>query len=367
MEPTTATPVEAANPRAVGRRRVLSGLALVLACLTILIATVAVWVHQVAFNTDRFTALVANVIDEPDVIAPLSTAVSAQVVKALDVQTRIAGRLPDVAKSLAPGITLAIQDGIASRLQVALARPEVQALLLKTVSIAHTQVMNLLRANPDAVSVVDGYVTIEVLPVVQAALTELQSVGLLPDGVQIPDLTTSEAPSVLVQRLSTALGVTLPADFGTIRLMPADRLLAARSVVQAFDILVVVLVVLSVVLAALAIWLARQRGRMVVYLAVGTIIAFLIGRIAINAFTDAAIDGIQNQGTALGIRSVVDATLEDLRRLTSIILVATAIVAVVAYLWGRPRWIVALTSGKDGPTGDAPASGEDDPAADLPG
>ncbi len=227
-----------------------------LACLTILLATVAVWVHQVAFNTDRFTGLVANVIDEPGVIAPLSAAVSEQVVVALDVQTRIAGRLPDVAKSLAPAITLAIQDGIASRLQVALARPQVQALLLKTVSIAHTRVMNLLRGNSDAVSVVDGYVTIEVLPLVQAALTELQSVGLLPDGVQIPDLTTSEAPGVLVQRLSTALGVTLPADFGTIRLMPADRLLARQTAVRAFDIIVVLLIVLSFVLVALAIWLA---------------------------------------------------------------------------------------------------------------
>ena len=65
VEPQPATPVEVANPRADGRRRVLSGVALVLACLTILLATVAVWVHQVAFNTDRFTGLVANVIDEP--------------------------------------------------------------------------------------------------------------------------------------------------------------------------------------------------------------------------------------------------------------------------------------------------------------
>ena len=96
---------------------------------------------------------------------------------------------------------------------------------------------------------------------------------------------------------------------------------------------------------------------MVVYLAIGTIIAFLIGRIAINAFTDALIDGIQDQGLALGIRSVVDATVEDLRRLTTIILVATAIVAVVAYLWGRPRWIVALTSGKDDQAGSGDVPG----------
>ncbi|HEY8199363.1 MAG TPA: hypothetical protein VIF44_06290, partial [Candidatus Limnocylindrales bacterium] len=324
MEPQTDTPVEVADPRAVGRRRILSGVALVLACLTILLATVAVWVHQVAFNTDRFTGLVANVIDEPDVITPLSAAVSEQVVVALDVQTRIASRLPDVAKSLAPAITLAIQDGIASRLQVGLARPQVQALLLKTVSIAHTQVMNLLRGNPDAVSVVDGYVTIEVLPLVQAALSELQSVGLLPDGVQIPDLTTSEAPGVLVQRLSTALGVTLPADFGTIRLMPADRLIAAQTAVRAFDIIVVLLIVLSFVLVALAVWLARDRRRMVVYLALGTLIAFLVGRLLIDAFTDALISGIQDQGLAMGVRTVVEATVDNLRSVTIIIVIATA-------------------------------------------
>ena len=42
----------AANQRTSGRRRVLSGFVLFLACLTILVTTVAVWTHQVALNTD---------------------------------------------------------------------------------------------------------------------------------------------------------------------------------------------------------------------------------------------------------------------------------------------------------------------------
>jgi hypothetical protein len=355
VEPTTTTAVQAANPRSARRRRVLSGIALVLACLTILLATVGVWAHQVAFNTDRFTSLVGNAVDNPALIAPVSAAISTQVVDALGVQDRIANRLPDVAKSLAPALTVAISDGIAARLQVALARPQIQAALLKMVSFTHARIMNLLRDNPDAVSVVNGYVTVDVFPVVQAALTELQSIGLLPDGVQIPDLSTGEAPSALVQRLSTALGVTLPADFGTIQLMPADRLLAARTAVRAFDIIVVLLVVLSVVLVALAIWLARDRRRMVVYLALGTLIAFILGRFAIDALTDALISGIQNQGLAGGVRSVVEATVDNLRSVTIVIVVATAIVAVVAYLWGRPRWLVALTSGKDDPEAGTPA------------
>jgi len=355
VEPTTTSAAQVANPRSTRRRRVLSGIALVLACLSIFLATVGVWAHQVAFNTDRFTSLVGNAVDDPALIAPVSAAISTQVVDALGVQDRITNRLPYVAKSLAPALPVAISDGIAARLQVALARPQIQAALLKMVSFTHARIMNLLRDNPDAVSVVNGYVTVDVFPVVQAALTELQSIGLLPDGVQIPDLSTGEAPSALVQRLSTALGVTLPADFGTIQLMPADRLLAARTAVRAFDIIVVLLVVLSVVLVALALWLARDRRRMVVYLALGTLIAFLLGRFAIDGVTDALISGIQDQGLAGGVRSVVEATVDNLRSVTIVIVIATAIVAVVAYLWGRPRWVVALTSGKDDPAGDVPA------------
>ena len=345
MDDTTAATLEAANPRAPRRRRVLSGIALVLAIVTILITTVAVWVHQVAFNTDRFTSLVTNVVDDPAIIDPLSAAISTQVVDALDVEARVAARLPDAAKPLAGALTVAVRDAIDRRLQVALANPRIQQALIKTVSFSHAALMKLLRAEPEAVSVVDGYVVVEVFPVVEAALTELQSMGLLPDGITIPDLSTPQAPGVLAQRLGAALGITLPADFGTIRLMPADRLLTARTVVRVFDIVVVLLIVLSVILVALAVWLASNRRRMVIYLGVGTIIAFILARLGVNAFTDALISGITDEGLSTGVRTVVDATVEDLRRLTTIILVATGIVAIAAYLWGRPKWVVAVTSG----------------------
>ena len=84
--------------------------------------------------------------------------------------------------------------------------------------------------------------------------------------------------------------MTLPPDFGTIQLVKADRLLAARSYVQAFDIIVVALIVLSVLLVALALWLARDRRRMVVYLGLGTLIAFLIARLAINGIENAVLE-----------------------------------------------------------------------------
>jgi hypothetical protein len=320
---------------------VLAGIALILACLAILITTVAVWAHQVAFNTNRFTALVGTVVDEPAVIDPLSDAIGTQVVSALDVQARIEARLPDAAKSLAAPLTLAFGDALDKRLQVALTDPRIQAALVRTLSFTHERVMNLLRDQSNAVSVVNGYVVVDVFPVVGAALAELQADGLIPADVQLPDLSTPGEPGELAGRVQTALGVTLPPDFGTIQLMPADRLLTARSIVRVFDIVVVLLIVLSIVLVALALWLSTDRRRMVVYLALGTIIAFLLARLATNAIANAVVAGIANEGLAGAVDAVVQATLADLRSLTVIILVATGILAVAAYLWGRPAWVTS--------------------------
>jgi hypothetical protein len=353
--PTTAVEVHGA-PAPRRRRRVLAGIALVLACLTILVTTVALWAHQVAFNTDRFTSLVSNVIDEPAVIDPLSSKVSAQVVQGLDVQTRVATRLPDAMKPLAAPITQAVQDAITTRLETALNNPRIQQALVRTISVAHQKVMNLLRDQSDAVQVVNGYVVVDVWPVVDAALAELQSMGLIPADIQLPDLSEADIGSRLGPRLESALGITLPADFGTIQLMPADRLLTARTVVRAFDLVVILLIVLSVVLVLLALWLARNRRMMVIYLALGVIIAFLLARLTTNTITSSVVGGIADEGLAGAVRTVVDTTVANLRQITAIILVATGIVAVAAYLWGRPRWVTSVASSVGGAAGQAGTS-----------
>ena len=318
----------------------------------------AVWAHQVAFNTDRFTALTENVLAQPELIDPISARVSNQIVVSLDVESRVAARLPDIAKPLAPTITAAVRDAIDNRLQVALANPDLQDALVKTVPFTHARIMNLLRDKSDAVSVVDGYVVVDVFPVVGTALTELQRMGLIPPDVR-RCRTCRPGPSLVrfAQRLSTALGVTLPEDFGTIQLMPADKLLTAQTAVRVFDFLVVGLVILSVLLVALALWLARNRRHMLIYLAIGIVISFLLSRLVLSDVEDAVVAGIKATDLQTGLRMMIDATIDDLRGWTSIILITTVIVAVVAYLWGRPKWAVAAAASVTG-SEDKPADPE---------
>lgn len=194
---------------------------------------------------------------------------------------------------------------------------------------------------------------IEVWPIVGAALDELQSEGLIPADIQLPDLSSPEPPGILSGRLATALGITLPADFGTIQLMPADNLLKYQSYVRAFDIIVVVLILVSLAFIALALWLSTRRRRMLMFLAIGTIIAFVLARLAINGIVGAVVSGIADADLALAVRTVIDAVVADFRGISTLILIALAIVAVAAYLGGRPRWATRLASGAGSAAGRA--------------
>jgi hypothetical protein len=126
--------------------------------------------------------------------------------------------------------------------------------------------------------------------------------------------------------------------------MPAGRLELARTVVRIFDLVIVLLVALTIILVALAVWLARDHRRMLIYVGIGTIIAFLVGRLAIRSVEGVIVGGIADGDVAGAARAMLDATLEDLRGLTLIILIGTVIVVIAAYLWGRPAWAVTTTS-----------------------
>ena len=61
---------------------------------------------------------------------------------------------------------------------------------------------------------------------------------------------------------------------------------------RAFDVVVILLVVLTVLLVTVALWLARDRRRMLIYLGIGTFVAFLVARLAIRSVEDAIVGGI---------------------------------------------------------------------------
>jgi hypothetical protein len=343
--PSAATAIRPMDKHSGRGRRALALVALVLACLVIVAATIGVWARQTLLNTDRFTALAAEIVDEPVIIDPVSDRVSTQVVESLGIEAKVAEVLPGPSTVLAPAIATAVQEAIDNRLQQALANPQFQQALLATVSTTHSRVVALLRDESTNLTVIDGYVYLNVFPIVGTALNELQQMGLIPATVVLPDLSAPDAPEALAQRLESALGVTLPPTFGSIKLMPADKLLQAQSVVRIFDIVVIGLVILAVVLIALALWLATDRRGMVIALAIGTFIAFILTRIALGAVREALITGVPDEDMAAALRAILQVVFADLRTLSLLALIVTVIVAIGAFLVGRTESVRSNAKG----------------------
>ena len=73
------------------------------------------------------------------------------------------------------------------------------------------------------------------------------------------------------------------------------------------------LIVVSLALIALALGLSTHRRRMLIYLAIGTIIAFVLARLAINTIVSSVVSGIQEEDLAGAVRVVIDAVISDFR------------------------------------------------------
>jgi hypothetical protein len=339
--PAAATP-EATRTRSGRRRAILAVILGILACLALVASTSLFWIHQTALNTDRWVSVTSSVAQDPEVIQSLSVALSEQVVTALDVRGRLTSVLPDKAGLLAGPITGTIE----SRIQVAMAKlmatEGFQKAWTNMNRVAHATVVKLLRGESDSVTLQNGYVTLNLFPLVGSALATLQSDGVLPANLPIPDLSDPSAPDQARAALQNALGVTLPDTFGTIPLIRADRLQAARTAVHVFDLLVVVALILTILLFIGATFLARDRRRAVLLLGGGVVLALLVARAVIRGVENGVVGAISDGPGQSTVRGVLDAALRDLFGVLFVVTVLGAIVALLAWLFGRREQVAEV-------------------------
>jgi hypothetical protein len=354
---TVTARTDAATPSGHGRLRgVLAGIALILASISITLFSVGGWVHQVALNTDRFTAVVEEISTDPAVTDAVAHRLSVQVVEALGVQERLEARLPDPLDPLAGAFATAVQDAIDTRLATALQEPALQEAWINAISTTHRALVALLREQTDAAVVIDGYVYFDAFVLLGPALTQLQSIGIIPADVVLPDLSARETVDALRTRLEAAIGITLPPDFGLVKLMPADRLLAARGIVKAFDLLIVLLAVVSIALALLSLWLAQRRLRQLVFLGLGAAIALVLARLAIRGVESLIVSGITDPDAAATAGAVLTTTVSNVLAFTNLVLIGSVVLAIVAYLASRPRWVVSAAGAARGGAGQVAAT-----------
>jgi hypothetical protein len=342
LDPSTAAAVP--TRRSGRRRRVLAGILGLLACLALVASTSLLWIHQAALNTDRWVAITANVAKDPAVVASLSEELSQQVMTGLDVQGRLQTALPDQARLLAGAISTTVQTRLTAAIAKLLSSDGFERAWSGANRVAHETLIKLLRGESDSVTLENGYVTLNLFPLVGAALANLQSDGIIPASVSLPDLSDPAAPDKARAALQSALGVTLPDTFGTIALVRADRLVAARTAVHVFDLLVVAALLITLILFIGAVLLARDRRRAILLLGAGVVVALLIARAAVRGVEGAVVGAISDGPGAVTVQGVLDAAIRDLFSVLLLVTVFGAIVAIAAWLFGRREQVAGVVT-----------------------
>jgi hypothetical protein len=329
-------------------RRTFVTLLIILTAIGVAASTTAVWAHQVVFDTNRFVETVGPLIDDPNVQDALATRLSDAIMTGLDVENRVASTLTQVgpqdlpisASVLAGPITEGIQSFLHDRIQQLLATDAVRTVWFTALRNAHDQAVSILRGDSSTITIQGDTAYLNLLPLVNDALTSLEGTlsDLLNRQIDIPPATGQQLDSIL-PALEQRLGVDLPDNFGQIPVFSSDSLEAAQQAVKLSDRLVWLLIVVTVITAIAALALSVNRLRTLMWLGFASAIALIVARRAAIRFQDDIVNLAPNGSNRGAVADTVSRVLGNLRGFTTLLLVSTVVIALLAYLAGRPSWL----------------------------
>ena len=192
-------------------RRILTPILVALSIVVFTVTVPAAWGARTVLNTDRYVATVAPLADDPAVQASIATKLTDQVFSALDVQGTISdalGSLGERATVLAGPLTTAVKGFVQDQVEKVVASDAFKTFWVEANRFVHTQVLAILRGDTENITIVQGKVLLNLLPMVNLALASIQTVAsdLVGRDVTLPQISESEPPSEAITKIEQALG-----------------------------------------------------------------------------------------------------------------------------------------------------------------
>ena len=329
-------------PRKRRFRRGVVGLLVALTCILVVMSTMVVWAHRTVLNTDTFVHTVGPVFQHPEVDAAVATRATDQLFTQLQLQQRLRESLPEKVSFAAGPITGATKGYVSSQLAKVLGSDRFQTIWVNALTFTHETVVAVLRGkSTSTISTSNGYIVLNTVPVINKALGSVSGLAsnLTGKSVTLPTITSAEPPKQAVDKLSKALGVQLPSDYGQINLVRSANLAVAQRGVRAFDRLALVLPLFTLALIAISLWLSMSRRRTLVQLLVGSSLLLIVLRRVVIYEQSALANDANNRQVA---QTVLGDLLHGFFILTAWLLAIALAILVVALLTGPYRWAVRL-------------------------
>ncbi|HEX6248950.1 MAG TPA: hypothetical protein VFZ64_13850 [Nocardioidaceae bacterium] len=345
----------AANPGstgAMGRRSgwwaVGSAVLIILACVLAPLSVASVWASSQLSDTERYVETVAPMADDPAVQDALAAEVTAAVFENLDVEGFTTDALETIAEQpnvpprvadLLPTLAVPITDGVESftRDQVDgfFASDEFSTLWAEVNRIAHEQVVKLLEGNQGgAVSAQDEQITLNLAPIVAAVKDRLVDRGF-------------------------DLAGNIPEVDRTFVLAESDAITQAQGFYSTLNTLGVWLPIITLVLFAAGVVLARDRRRALVKGALGVAAAMVVLGVVLTLtrmyYVETTPADVLSAEAAGG---VFDTLVRFLRTSLRALGVAALVIALAAFLAGPSAAAVKSRASFERGIGSARGSAE---------
>jgi hypothetical protein len=275
-------------------RTVLSAVVGVIAVVALLCSVIGFWARDTIFDESEVAGAVESALDEPGVTDALAVRLTDTVMSAVDLPSVLNSILPEQLQRLTPALVGGATQVVEERLTDRLADPDTRAALVAVFERSYAAFLDVLEGDGlvDGITVEDGEVIVNFLPVIADGLQTLQRVGLLSD-VTIPELDRQGDPSQQIAELEQALGRDFDDDFGQVVVYRSDSLASAGETVDRVQQLLILIkrsfyVILAVTVVALvgSVLLAHRRRRAILILLLSSAATFVLARAVVNRVLD---------------------------------------------------------------------------------
>ncbi|WP_308012302.1 hypothetical protein [Actinacidiphila acidipaludis] len=311
-----------------------SGVLAVLACVLVPLALIAVWVHDIALDTDRYVATMAPLARN----RAIQDAAVVRIARAVDVRVngpaataqlaawlRSHGLPPQAAQAvqnLGPQLDTAVDDAVRKAATRVVRSDRFPRVWDQANRRAHTAIVQVLTGQGrGAVDVRDGTVVLEVGTAVDTLKKQLEDEGLAP-------------------------AKAIPSTDKELVLFSSDQLGKIRTFAHVLDVVGNWIIPAVVVIAAAGVLLARRRRRALARVALGAAVACLIVAILLSVARGYYLDHLPAQVQSRDAAAAVfDTLVRFLRQALRTAIALGVVLALGAYLVGPGRLPVAVRGG----------------------
>ncbi|WP_405807098.1 hypothetical protein OG729_18240 [Streptomyces sp. NBC_00210] len=303
-----------------------SAVLITLTCILVPVSLLTVWVHDIVLDTDRYVSTVEPLATDPAIEAAAvnritkaaavrvdGSAVAADVAKWLESQG-LPPSAGNAIKALGPQLDSAVEAAVTKVATRFVESDKFETVWTNANRAAHTAVVRALTGEGrGAVEVSGGTVTLNIGTAVDTVKKDLVNAGIAP---------AAKIPAVNKQMV----------------LFQSDKLEKIKSAVHLLDVIGNWLPVLTVVLGAIGVLLARRRRRALVTTTLCAAAACLILAIGLVVIRRYYLDHLPAQvQSPAAAAAVFDTLLRFLRVSIRTTLVLGVVVAIGAYLSGAGR------------------------------